>query len=91
MAKGDARFHLWYTLDTPPAGWTFSSGFVSAAMLKDHMPPPATDTLILMCGPNPMVQRACVPALLSLGYEENMMDALGTPLHVPAVPANPKP
>jgi cytochrome-b5 reductase len=66
------RFKLWYTLDRPPSDWKYSSGFVNADMIKDHFHPPASDTLTLMCGPPPMVNFACIPALDKLGYDEKL-------------------
>lgn len=65
------RLHLWYTVDRPTAGWKYSSGFVNTAMCKDHLPPPAEDTLILLCGPPPMIKFACEPALKELGFQEH--------------------
>nr|XP_056703610.1 NADH-cytochrome b5 reductase 3 [Euleptes europaea] len=62
------RFKLWYTLDRASEDWNYSQGFVNQEMLKDHMPPPADDVLILMCGPPPMIQYACIPNLDKLGY-----------------------
>ena len=45
----------------PRTGWTGGEGFVSEAMLREHLPPPAANTLILRCGPLPMnhVRLAC--------------------------------
>ncbi|KAL8425126.1 hypothetical protein Efla_006087 [Eimeria flavescens] len=63
------RISVWYTLDAPPASWRFSVGFISAQMIKEHLPPPAEDTLILCCGPPPMVEFACMQNLLQLGYD----------------------
>ncbi|XP_062404121.1 NADH-cytochrome b5 reductase 2 [Sardina pilchardus] len=63
------QFKLWYTLDKPPQGWAYSSGFVSAEMIKDHLPAPADDVLIVMCGPPPMIQYACLPNLAKLGHK----------------------
>ena len=37
-------------------------------MIKDHLPEPSDDTLILMCGPPPMINFACLPNLDKLGY-----------------------
>ncbi|KAK6472586.1 NADH-cytochrome b5 reductase 2 [Huso huso] len=68
--KHPEQFKLWYTLDKPPQGWKYSSGFINADMIKDHMPPPADDVLILMCGPPPMIQFACQPNLGKLGYKQ---------------------
>ncbi|MEQ2194221.1 hypothetical protein XENOCAPTIV_025589, partial [Xenoophorus captivus] len=48
--------------------WEFSQGFINEDMLKEHLPPPGDDTLILMCGPPPMIQFACNPNLDKAGY-----------------------
>ncbi|KAL8273423.1 hypothetical protein Esti_002668 [Eimeria stiedai] len=65
------RISLWFTLDKPPAKWRFSSGFVSQEMIKERMPPPGKETLILCCGPPPMVEYACMQNLLEMGYDKN--------------------
>lgn len=62
------QLRVWYTVDRPNEGWRFSSGFVSAEMVAQHLPPPADDTLILMCGPPPMITFACKPSLDKLSY-----------------------
>ncbi|XP_062856880.1 NADH-cytochrome b5 reductase 2 isoform X2 [Trichomycterus rosablanca] len=64
------KLHLWYTLDRPPQGWKYSKGFVDATMLKEHLPAPASDVLIVMCGPPPMIQYACLPNLNKLGFQQ---------------------
>lgn len=46
--------------------------FPSPQMVAEHMPAPAADTLILMCGPPPMLKFACVPALEALGFSDDM-------------------
>lgn len=70
LARKHANFKVWYTVDRPPKHWTFSEGFINKKMVDDHMPKPADDTLILMCGPGPMVKMACLPALKELGFDE---------------------
>lgn len=71
LAKQHAdRFQLWFTLDDPPAGWKFSKGFITTDMIQERMPAPGPDTVILMCGPPPMVQYACKANLEKLGYEK---------------------
>ena len=45
------------------SGWTYSSGFVNDVMIKEHLFEPSDDNLILMCGPPPMINFACVPNL----------------------------
>uniref|UniRef100_A0A8D0FT31 NADH-cytochrome b5 reductase n=1 Tax=Strix occidentalis caurina TaxID=311401 RepID=A0A8D0FT31_STROC len=67
------QFTLWYTLDRPPQDWKYSSGFTTADMIKTHLPSPGSETLILMCGPPPMIQFACQPNLDKLGYPTSSM------------------
>merc|ERR1711920_752839 len=50
---------LHYTLDRPPSNWKYSTGFIDEAMLRESMPSPSDDTVILMCGPPPMINYAC--------------------------------
>ncbi|XP_043915166.1 NADH-cytochrome b5 reductase 2-like [Protopterus annectens] len=64
------QFKLWYTLDRPPKDWKYSTGFITENMMKDHLPSPTDDVLILMCGPPPMIQFACNPNLDKLKYPE---------------------
>ncbi|XP_060084425.1 NADH-cytochrome b5 reductase 1-like, partial [Ylistrum balloti] len=52
--------------------WTYSKGFVSADMIRDHLPGPEEGTMILMCGPPPMINFACIPNLENLGYPPEM-------------------
>lgn len=44
-------FHVYYTLDSPPRGWKMGKGFVSADMLKKHLPATDEDCMVLVCGP----------------------------------------
>lgn len=51
-------------------GWAYSSGFIDETMIKEHLFPPDSQTLVLMCGPPPMINFACVPNLDKLGYSK---------------------
>jgi len=62
------RFKLHYTLDKAPEGWSYSEGFINEKMIQENLPPAGPDTLVLMCGPPPMIQYACNPNLDKLGY-----------------------
>jgi len=67
--KNPEKLKLWFTVDrSVNQGWNYSIGFVSADMIKDYLPPPAQDTLILACGPPPMINFAVNPNLDKLGY-----------------------
>uniref|UniRef100_A0A8C7K8W3 NADH-cytochrome b5 reductase n=1 Tax=Oncorhynchus kisutch TaxID=8019 RepID=A0A8C7K8W3_ONCKI len=67
-ANHPTRFKLWFTLDRAPEEWEYSQGFISEDMVRDHLPPPGDDTLILLCGPPPMIQFACNPNLDKVGH-----------------------
>jgi cytochrome-b5 reductase len=67
------RFHLWYTLDHPPTGWSYGSGFINAEMCREHLPAPGPDTFYLMCGPPPMIKLAIEPAFQELGISKEQM------------------
>lgn len=66
------QFKIWYTVDRAGQDWPYSTGFVNAEMVRAHLPPPGKDTLILACGPPPMIQNAINPALDELGYSPEM-------------------
>ncbi|CAK9825142.1 NADH-cytochrome b5 reductase 2 [Anthophora retusa] len=66
------KFKLWYTLDTSSDNWSYSTGHINADMIKDHMFPPSPDTIVLMCGPPPMINFACNPNLDKLGYDAKL-------------------
>ncbi|XP_055622341.1 NADH-cytochrome b5 reductase 3 isoform X2 [Toxorhynchites rutilus septentrionalis] len=68
-AKHPDQFKLWYTLDRPKPEWTQGKGFITDEMIKAHLFEPSSSTLVLMCGPPPMVNYACIPALEQLGYQ----------------------
>jgi len=69
-AEKDTRCRVWYTVDRATPEWGFSTGFIDEPMCRDHLPPPADDTVIFMCGPPPMLQFACIPNLHKLGHAE---------------------
>jgi len=63
---------VWYTVDTSSEGWKYSTGFVNDQMIADHMYPPSSGTIVLMCGPPPMINYACTPNLDKLGYDNKL-------------------
>lgn len=71
LAAVHTNFSVYYTLDRPADGWKGGRGFVSTDMIQQHLPPPAADVLVLVCGPPPMV-KAMEGNLERLEYTENM-------------------
>lgn len=63
------NFKLWYMLDSPPAEWTYGSGYVDQTVLQERMPAASPDTKILLCGPPGMVS-ATKKNLAALGFQK---------------------
>lgn len=70
--KYPEKFKLWYTIDSSGDGWAYSTGHINADMISEHMFPPSPDTIVLMCGPPPMINFACNPNLDKLGYDPKL-------------------
>ncbi|CAO2825090.1 unnamed protein product [Amaranthus hypochondriacus] len=65
------QFSIFYVLNEPPEDWTEGIGFISAKMIQDHCPAPASDIQILRCGP-PAMNKAMAAHLETLGYTSEM-------------------
>jgi len=70
--KHSDQFKVWYTVDKGNDTWKYSVGFVNADMIKEHLEPPSDHTAVLMCGPPPMINYACIPNLDALGYSPEL-------------------
>mmetsp|Transcript_69950 Transcript_69950/g.130766 ORF Transcript_69950/g.130766 Transcript_69950/m.130766 type:complete len:321 (+) Transcript_69950:53-1015(+) len=62
-----------HALEVPPPQWKGKVGQISAAMLRECLPPATRGPLLLMCGPDGMVQKACKPNLELLGHKRQDM------------------
>jgi len=67
-AQHPAQLKIWYTVDQSSEGWAYSTGYITEQMIAEHLPPPDDGTLVLMCGPPPMVKFACIENLKKLKY-----------------------
>lgn len=76
VLKSCGRFQVHYTLDFPPTNWAHKKGFITADMIRECLPSPEEDPIILMCGPPPMVEFACKKNLDSLNYPKRLTAAL---------------
>ncbi|KAF8567559.1 hypothetical protein P879_05997 [Paragonimus westermani] len=68
QSKYPQQLRVWYTVNEAPEHWAYSTGFVNEQMLSEHIYPPGDDSLVLLCGPTPMVEFACYPNLAKLNY-----------------------
>ncbi|EDW94200.1 NADH-cytochrome b5 reductase 3 isoform X1 [Drosophila yakuba] len=66
--KHPDQFKVWYTVDKAGEGWQYSVGFINEDMIAAHLLPANDDTIVLLCGPPPMINFACNPSLDKLGY-----------------------
>ena len=78
------RFSYMYTIDRPEEGWTYEKGFINqgrfpafkisfwyffSEMIEKYLPLPGDDSMVLICGPPPMVEYACLPNLDKAGHK----------------------
>lgn len=73
VSRSRGRFKVTYTLDFPPASWKHKQGFITKEMIQECLPAPSPESLILMCGPPPMVKFACRQNLEALQYAKTAM------------------
>lgn len=52
------------------AGWAYSKGHVTTDMIRDHLPAAGANVLIMVCGPDAMIQNSCLPGLSVLGHDQ---------------------
>ncbi|XP_043267373.1 NADH-cytochrome b5 reductase 3 isoform X2 [Venturia canescens] len=71
-SKHSDQFKLWYTLDSSSDTWKYSTGHVNGEMIAKHTFPPSPETIVLMCGPPPMINFACTPNLDKLEYDTKL-------------------
>lgn len=69
----DQRFCIHYLLSKPKDGKydKGSVGRVSQQLIKDQLFGASETTLCLLCGPQGMIDQACLPALDQLGYSQD--------------------
>jgi NAD(P)H-flavin reductase len=70
------KFNIFYLIDRlGDEEWTGGVGYVNKEILKQHLPEPDDDTLMLTCGPPIMCQDVVFPLLKELGHKpENIFD-----------------
>ncbi|CAG8609554.1 2613_t:CDS:2, partial [Racocetra persica] len=73
IAIRDKRFKVYYTLDDPPKDWPYGKGFISETMIRERLHAPMKDaqSIVLMCGPPPMLEFACIPNLKKIGFKDS--------------------
>lgn len=55
-AKHPKQFDVYYVIEKKvPVGWKYGVGYISKEMIEKHCPAPSEDSMLLWCGPPPMV------------------------------------
>eukprot|EP01024_Parvocaulis_polyphysoides_P064799 TRINITY_DN7545_c0_g1_i10.p1 TRINITY_DN7545_c0_g1~~TRINITY_DN7545_c0_g1_i10.p1 ORF type:complete len:206 (-),score=19.76 TRINITY_DN7545_c0_g1_i10:15-632(-) len=73
LASKHPNLKVHYTLDRPSEGWMYSKGFITEQMIRDNLFKPGRGSIVLMCGPPPMLQYACYPNLEKIGFAKDVM------------------
>lgn len=82
---GPDRFHLWHMLsNTSLDDWKYGKGLINKDVIKEHLFPTMWSTpdsaddlaskIVLLCGPPPMINLSCLPALMEL-YGKDFVDS----------------
>ena len=61
---------VYHVLNKAPEGWQGGVGFITSDIIRERLPPPAGDVMVLRCGPKPM-NDAMKGALDGIGYAED--------------------
>lgn len=73
-AEHPDRFHVWYTVNRPDdSEWNYSTGYITEEMLSVYLPAAKDDVGVLLCGPKPMKNHACLPNLAKLGFGKEQL------------------
>lgn len=65
------RLHVYYVLDQAPENWTQGRGFITKEMIAEYCPAAAEDSMLLFCGPRPMV-KAMEGHASAVGFKPHM-------------------
>jgi len=63
------KIRVRYTIGQGNEGWRQSVGRVDKQMMRTYLPAAANSTLLLTCGPPPMMIKTVIPNALALGYD----------------------
>lgn len=72
-AKHAGQFSVEYVIDkaVKDKNWKGSLGHINDEMIRAHLPGPSDDTAVFLCGPPPMIEKACIPNLKKEGHSED--------------------
>jgi len=65
------QLKITHVLSHPSDDWKGKKGHVDADIIKEALFEPSEDSVVFLCGPPAMIQKAALPALTDWGYEED--------------------
>ena len=67
VERSQGRFQLHHALSAPPADWpeTYTKGRMTENTLRQYLPPPSDDALLMVCGPDGLINEIVKPGLVS--------------------------
>ncbi|KAL5335736.1 hypothetical protein BJX70DRAFT_309296 [Aspergillus crustosus] len=65
------QFEIVHVLSHPSNDWKGLRGHVNEDIIKQHAFKPSDKSVVLLCGPPTMIQKAALPALKDWGYDED--------------------
>ena len=66
--RSEGRIKVTNVLSNPDEGWGGLKGFVTEKIMRDHLFAPGDGSVVLMCGPPVMIQKAVLPGLQSMSF-----------------------
>ena len=73
-AAAHKNFKVHYVLEKPPKDWSGSVGYVTKDTIQKYMPAPSNDSLVMVCGPPPMVK--AISGSKAPDYTQGELDGL---------------
>lgn len=70
-AEHRGQFEITHVLSHPSDEWKGLKGHVNEDIIKQHAFEPGEKSVVLLCGPPTMIQKAALPALKDWGYDED--------------------
>ncbi|KFX88645.1 hypothetical protein V490_07496 [Pseudogymnoascus sp. VKM F-3557] len=70
QTKHPTQFKITHVLSRPSSDWKGLKGYVNPEIIREHTFAPEDGSVVLLCGPPAMIQKAALPALKDWGYEE---------------------
>ncbi|KAL8737783.1 MAG: hypothetical protein Q9181_001346 [Wetmoreana brouardii] len=66
----EGRVQVTHVLSHPGEGWSGKRGHVGKEVVRENLFQPGKGSVVFLCGPPTMIQKAALPALTEWGYEE---------------------